>query len=136
MRFTYNASDRAGRNMCRFSIGDTVIGSGPRPDNRNFSDDEIDRAIEVEGGYWQRAVAALYEILSTEWASRVDVSAGDQSYGRATPTVRFAELAREWRQRWGYLGTGGDPAGDRASNQLVGGGIRLGGIGHDPDRRW
>ena len=61
----------------RFYVRDTESGSGPRPDtdSSNFSDDELNGLITLEGS-WSRAVAGIYEALAAEWGQYVDTQVG------------------------------------------------------------
>jgi len=51
MAFTYAGDLGTDRDKVRFYINDRVSGSGPRPSDGNFTDDEISGLITAEGNW-------------------------------------------------------------------------------------
>jgi len=88
----------------RFAVGDTVSGSGKRPGDGNFTDDEINGLISAEGT-WQRAVAACFEALAAEWSTHVTFDADGVSVSQSDIAKQHREAAKEWRGRFGVTGT-------------------------------
>lgn len=108
MTFTYNPLDGLDTALAkvRFHVGDTVEDKGPKPENGNFQDEEIEGLVSLEGT-WQRAVAACYEVLAALWGPYADAKLGDYSESASQKAERFAALAQKWRDQHGYgAGTG------------------------------
>jgi len=112
MSFTYDPNQGNDVSKIRFSVGDTLLGYGVLPNKllSNVQDEEYTALIDREGT-WQKATAATFEMLAAVWAREVNVSFDDQSYGRQTPSQRYAALANEWRDRWGAISIYADLAG-------------------------
>lgn len=105
MAFTYDLTTNKG--IIRFNIGDTVENSGPRPDKRNFSDEEIDYflATETEGNVAASALA--FEILANEWAAyTISEREGEIFFDAKEVSDQYLDIANEWRNKPGG-GTGG-----------------------------
>ena len=98
---TYNDNLSASRDKVRFNIGDTVSGSGPRPSDGNFTDDEIAGLISIEGT-WQRAVAGAMERLAREWTRHATFAADGLKLNRSDIAKGWREEAAAWRKRFGY----------------------------------
>lgn len=106
MAFTYNLT--TDRGVVRLNIGDTVENSGPRPDKRNFSDEEIDYFIATETAGNTAASALVFEILANEWAAyAISEHEGEVSFDAEEVSDQYLEIARKWRNRPGS-GTGSD----------------------------
>lgn len=102
MTFTYVGTLATDLDKIRFKIQDTVSGSGVKPSGGNFTDEEIAGLLAVEGNNINRAVAALYEALSVAWANRVDSKMGSRDEKLSQTAARYAKLAEEWRDMYGY----------------------------------
>ena len=115
MAITYDATLATDLGRVRFHLGDTVDSAGPKPADANFTDDELTGLITVEGS-WQRAVAAGFETLAGLWAKHVTFNADGMSVTQSDTTKGFAELAADWRARFGTpnASTGGSAAVTRA----------------------
>ncbi len=110
MAFSYAAALTTNRDKVRFYIQDTVASAGPKPDASNFDNAELDAVITLEGS-WQRAVAAVFEILAGVWAREVDISVGPRHESLSQTAARYQSLAAEWRAKWGTSrGRGGSRA--------------------------
>ena len=92
MAFTYDLNTSVG--ITRFRIGDTVQGDGPRPDRRNFSDDEIQAMLD-QGGSVDAALGLLQAVLSNEWASVPDFTIGDRKESFSQVHRAYSEAAQE-----------------------------------------
>lgn len=103
MAFTYNDALSVDRDKVRFWLQDTVSGEGKKPQNDNFTDDEIAGLITIEGS-WQRAVAAGFEILAAAWQSETSFSVFNGSYSRSDASKGYSELAKTWRAKYGESG--------------------------------
>jgi hypothetical protein len=66
MAITYDDTLTTDRDKVRFWLQDTVSGSGPKPSDGNFSDDELTGLIATYGS-WQRAVYAGLTVLANAW---------------------------------------------------------------------
>lgn len=104
MAFTYDLTSN--RGVVRLNTGDTVENSGPRPDKRNFSDEEIDYFIATETAGTTAASALAFEILANEWAAySISEREGEVSFDAKEVSDQYLEIARKWRNRPGG-GTG------------------------------
>lgn len=102
MAFTYNAALSSNRDKVRFYINDKVADSGPLPGDVNFTDEELDGVLTMEGDNWQRSVASCYDMLQSAWAIYSDMAVGPrrQSYGQIA--TKYAWLSKKWRDLYGY----------------------------------
>lgn len=117
MAFTYNLSTNLGK--VRLAIGDTVNGSGPRPNGANYSDEEINVYLSpvIAAGYgYGRAVVQLLRLLANEWAGKANVSIGDYSAQYAAVADNYRRAAAEWERM------------TDAAGALTAGGISTGGV--------
>jgi len=97
MTVTYLGTLATDLDKLRFHIGDTTSSAGPRPSDANFSDAELNGLITLEGT-WQRAVAAAFETLATEWAKHVTFSADGVSVSQSETAKHYREQAARWRR--------------------------------------
>jgi hypothetical protein len=105
MAFTYDLT--TDRGIVRLNLGDTVENSGPRPDKRNFSDEEIDYLLSTETEGTTAATALGFEILANEWAAyTIAEREGEVSFDAKEVSDQYLQIASEWRNRPGG-GTGG-----------------------------
>ena len=98
MTFTYTVGTNLGN--VRMALGDTVSGTGVLPSGANFTDEEINEIVDVEGT-WQKAVAHLCEILANRWATSVNFSADGVSVSRSDVARTWREMAAVWRANYG-----------------------------------
>ena len=84
----------------RFHIGDTVSGSGPKPADANFTDEEIGGLLTLEGS-WERAVAACFEVLAGMWARHVTFNADGMSANQSDIAGQYRQSAATWRADFG-----------------------------------
>lgn len=100
-RFSYETGTAATeRDYIRFAIDDVKEGSGPKPESENFTDEELDMMLGVEGT-WQRAVAACYEALHAAWATHVSWQGDGLSVSMSHAAMRWNKLAEYQRKRFG-----------------------------------
>ncbi len=104
MSVTYVGDLSTDRDRVRFYIGDTVADAGPKPEDENFSDEELDGLIAVEGS-WQRAVAAAFETLAALWAKHTTFNADGMSAQQSDIAALHRAAAADWRSRYGIAGT-------------------------------
>jgi hypothetical protein len=105
MFLTYSLSTSRGK--VRFFLGDTVIDRGPRPDKRNFTDEEIDYLLTAAGSL-TKAVAAGFEILASEWTSyNLSEREGDVDFDAKGLADVYAKRAREWQTKVDEADSGG-----------------------------
>ena len=121
MAFTYNGELSTDLDKVRFYIQDTVSGSGPKPSDGNFTDDEVTGLLTVEGS-WQRAVAASYEALAAAWRKHVSFQADGLRMDRSDIAKSYAEQAKQWRVKYGGAGSTSTTgkAGSRAVTRVDG----------------
>lgn len=126
MAYSYNPVHRGDLDRVRFHIDDVTEGSGPKPLDANFSDEEIDSILTSEGS-WQRAVAACFESLSAAWRKYPNLESDQFGLSRSHISRGYAEDAERWRKKYGY-------AGDLLSNSRLAysrGFTRVDGFGDD-----
>lgn len=100
MTVTYIGDLSTDLDAVRFYIGDSVESSGPRPASGNYSDAEIGAVVTAEGT-WQRAVAALLDLLATEWSQHADITVGPRRQSFSQVSENYAKRAAKWRQDHG-----------------------------------
>jgi len=101
MSFTYDLTEDVGK--LRLRIGDTVTGSGPRPESgvaSNFSDEELQHFIDTEGTL-ERAIALALETLATEWSVFTNITLGPRKEEYARISEQFAKRADQARKNYG-----------------------------------
>jgi hypothetical protein len=99
--FSYIGDLSTNRDKVRFHLNDTDPGNGPLPEDRNFSDNEIDGLITAEGT-WQRAIAAGLEALARAWTRHPTFKADGLNLNRSDIAKGYREEAKNWRARFGY----------------------------------
>lgn len=100
MTFTYVGTLATDLDKVRFYIADRVVGSGPRPGGANFTDEEINGALTIEGN-WQRTIAALFEVLASEWSDEVNITVGPRREELSQTAAHYLKQAATWRARYG-----------------------------------
>lgn len=100
MAFTYDDTLSAGRDKVRFALQDTAIDEGPKPSGGNFTDNEIDGLVTLEGE-WQRAVAAGFEALAAIWTQYADLTEGPHRETLSQIAEGHRKSAALWRARSG-----------------------------------
>lgn len=100
MTVTYDGSLSTDKDKVRFYLGDKVLEAGPRPDDANFSDEELTGLITVEGT-WERAVAAGFETLAAEWIRYPSFQADNFAISRSHIAKNYQAQAEYWRKRHG-----------------------------------
>jgi len=105
MAWTYKDDLVADRDKIRFAIGDTVSGSGPKPEDGNFTDAELDGLFAIEGS-WPSTTAAAFETLAALWSKQVTFSAqeGNMSAQLSDVATQYRKSAAEWRAKASALG--------------------------------
>ena len=101
MTFTYIGTLVTDLDKIRFKVQDTASGSGPKPTGTNFTDEEINGLLAIEGTVNQ-TVAALFEALASIWGHYVDTRIGPRDEKLSQIAERYAKQAKEWRDEYGY----------------------------------
>lgn len=102
MTFTYSEDLDTDLSLIRFRVGDTVENAGPRPDKRNFSNEEVAAILADENDLTVAATANLFETLWSEWAAyAVDEKEGDVEHDLTEVVDKYKALAVEWRAKPG-----------------------------------
>ena len=99
MSFSYDVATTVGK--VRMWLGDTVSGSGPKPDGTNLSDEEIAALLEQENNHIGRTVAACCEMLANAWASVATIRIGPRSEDFGAVSEGWARRARQLRAQYG-----------------------------------
>jgi len=104
MTFTYDDDLTTNIDKVRFYVGDTQDDSGPRPDGRNFSDNEITFALTENGGGVTATVAGLFEVLESEWRAYA-ISEGSKvgDFDAKEVADGYGKQAEKWKKK--ALGT-------------------------------
>lgn len=98
MAFTNDLTTNRGK--VRLNIGDTVVNAGPRPDKRNYADNEIDHFIDTETEGNTAATAFAFEILANEWAAyTISEREGEVSFDAKEVSDQYLDIANEWRNK-------------------------------------
>ncbi len=116
MAFTYTGDLGTDLNKVRFYLQDIVSGSGPKPADGNFTDEELGGLITTEGS-WERGVAAGFETLAAAWRRYPTFKADGLSLNRSDIAKGYSTQAKEWRRKYGGSGGG---AGSRAVTRADG----------------
>lgn len=99
MAFTYNADVSTTRDKVRLYSGDTVDGTGPRPDQRNFTDAEMDFFLSENGSGVPATVSTVFETLASEWSSyTVSERQGEVSVDTKGIAAEYNALAKKWKK--------------------------------------
>ena len=128
MNFTYDpfgSDDEKAVARVRPIIGDTRKERGPRPaptdrpQDSNYSDEEVLAALAEEDGHKMKAAALIYEYLVAEWAQ----FAGTHKLGPESREYRASELyamqAKTLRDTYGHTDKDGVAAGFSTQLQLA-----------------
>lgn len=116
MTIAYTDTLLTDRDKIRFYLQDVTDGSGPLPDDANFSDNEIAGLVLAEGS-WQRGVAAGFETLAAAWRRYPTFKADGLVLNRSDIAKGYTTQAKEWRRKYGGSGGG---AGSRAVTRADG----------------
>ncbi len=101
MTFTYNEALSANRDKIRLRIGDTQNAAGPRPDKRNFSDQEITFILSEETTV-NASIAHCFEILASEWSAfALSEREADLNFNASEVAENFRKQAAFWRKKPG-----------------------------------
>lgn len=101
MTFSYQATHASDIDRVRFYIADTASGNGPLPEDGNFTNEEIQSIIALEGA-WQRAVAACFERLASAWRKFPNLESDQFGLSRSHISRGYEESAASWRREFGY----------------------------------
>lgn len=105
MTFTYDLSsvdeDLLAISTVRLELGDTVSGTGVRPNGTNLTDEEISMWLDAEGSVVMRGVARACEALARMWAPVVDITVGPQREALSKVADAWAKQAEQLRDTYG-----------------------------------
>lgn len=101
MTFTYDLTEEEELlliSKVRLELGDTVSGSGVRPNGVNLSDEEIQNWLDAESDDIMRTVGRAALALSNMWASAaLSETAGSYS-------VNYGNVSEMWAKRAASIG--------------------------------
>ena len=101
MAFTYDlASSDADElliSRVRLELGDTVEGTGVKPDGSNISDEEISLILDASDDDVMSTVVSLADILARHWANTVDVTTGPRREALSQASKRWRDIADDMR---------------------------------------
>ena len=102
MAITYDDTLPDNLSTVRFNIGDTVEDEGPRPANRNYSDNEINALLTKNNNDTLICTAVLFDTLATEWSKfAISFTMGPRKEELFRIAGRFEGLSREWALKAG-----------------------------------
>jgi len=101
MSFTYIAGSGVNRDRLRQFLNDTVEDSGPFPQDKNFSNEELDDILVYEGSL-QRAQAHCLEQLAVAWFRHPTFQGDGISISLSHVGKNYESQAAELRKRYGY----------------------------------
>jgi hypothetical protein len=102
MTFTYTDALTTDRDKIRLRTGDTQSAAGPRPDKRNFTDEEITFILSEESASVAGAIAHTFEILANEWSAwAIHEREGEVSMDAKEVAENFRKQAALWRSKPG-----------------------------------
>lgn len=115
MAFSYSTALTANRDKVRFFIGDTVSGTGVKPSNANFTDEELDGLLTL-GGSWQAATALACRALASAWMNQANsltigpykTTYSDRAKMYTEKAEQFEASASSMSGLWNYHGTNSD----------------------------
>lgn len=99
--FNYDDSLPTDRDRVRFHVRDTVLEHGPLPQDANFSDEELNGILAVEGS-WQRGVAGALEALAVAWRKYPNLESDQFGLSRSHISRGYADDAKYWRDQYGF----------------------------------
>lgn len=99
MTYSYSEALTANKDKIRLRIGDTVEDNGPRPDRRNFSDEELTFVLSEETTV-SASIAHCLEILANEWTA-YDLSEKNDLIGFDAKGLaeEYRNQAAVWRRK-------------------------------------
>ncbi len=86
----------------RLGLGDVTSGTGVRPDNSNFTDEEILDVQSREDDELERALAHMCEILALQWSALANLTIGPRREDYSNTSKNYAERAQTLRDNYGY----------------------------------
>lgn len=99
MGFTYDLTSDIGQ--VRLLIGDTVQDAGVKPDDDNFSDEEIQAFLDRNDSDVNITASEMLENLARLWATEPDIKMGPVSEKRSEVSKNLQEQAEKLRQQSG-----------------------------------
>jgi hypothetical protein len=105
MAFTYDLTTNVGQ--VRLALGDTVSGSGVRPDGSNFTDAEIQYFLTQEADSVAGATAAACAALAVAWSNVANLTVGPRREDLGAVAEQYATRAAASREMTaGYVSLG------------------------------
>ena len=86
----------------RLGLGDVTENTGVRPDNSNFSDEEVLDVKSREDDELERTLAHMCEILSRQWSALADLTIGPRREAYSSTSESWAKRAQTLRDNYGY----------------------------------
>lgn len=96
MSVSYLPGTSLGRLRAR--LGDTVADNGVLPNSANYSDEELQDALD-EFGSVEAAAAEMFSRLAASWAREADTRIGEYSVSYRDTAALYQRMANEARQR-------------------------------------
>lgn len=98
MSFSYDITDSADvSGFMRRELGDTRKDDGILPEQRNFSDEELDYFYTQESESFTNAVARAFDAAAAEWARYPESFHMGPEFQKIPSSSFFAQQAKRWR---------------------------------------
>lgn len=104
MSFTYSYTDEPIIARVRLTIGDTVEGSGVLPDDKNFSDEEIQAVLTEVNNSIDATAYIFLRSLSNAWGHFADITIGPRKEALGGIGFHYAKRAEELGNQTGLSG--------------------------------
>lgn len=95
MAITTDLATNIGKTRLEIGDNDSTAGQGVKPDGSNFSDEEIQYFLTLEGSV-RLAAAKACEVLGRHWSKVADIQIGSRREA-------FAQIAKNWVERGAEL---------------------------------
>ena len=104
MTFTYLGDLSTDLDTIRFKVGDTVSGSGIKPNGGNFTDEEINGLLTLEGNV-NFTIGAIYKANANAWANYVDTRIGPRDEKLSQARDYWMKVSKKWDDENGTSST-------------------------------
>jgi hypothetical protein len=97
MTFTYSPNLETLVSEIRFNTGDTAENLGPRPNNTNYSDEELVALLAKHDDDVARVTCIIFDTLAAEWSRyAISFTIGPRKEELHRISTRYEAKSREW----------------------------------------
>ena len=106
MTFTYSPNLETLVSEIRFNTGDSEENAGPRPNEKNFSDEELVALLAKYDDDVARVTCIIFDTLATEWSKfAISYTIGPRKEELHRISARYEAKSREWAVTAGIAST-------------------------------